>query len=55
MPALAGELRTTRNAAGHPGPIDPITHERAHAALLVFPPFAKLVTELAAWVPANVK
>ena len=54
-PALAGEIRASRNEAGHPSSIDPITPERSHAALLVFPLLAKLVADLAAWVQTNVK
>ena len=54
-PALATEIRTARNDAGHPSSIDPITPERSHAALLLFPLLAKLVADLGTWVQENVK
>jgi hypothetical protein len=54
-PALAREIRASRNEAGQPSSIDPITPERSRAALLVFPLLAKLVADLSTWVQASVK
>jgi hypothetical protein len=40
--AFALQIRTTRNDAGHPLSVDPVTPDTAHAALLVFPEVARL-------------
>jgi hypothetical protein len=44
------QIRVARNDAGHPTSIEPVTSDRAHASLLVFPELAKLTNSLAAWV-----
>jgi hypothetical protein len=51
--AFGGQLRMTRNEAGHPTSVAPVTWETAHAALLVFPELAKLASELNAWVSTS--
>jgi hypothetical protein len=48
--ALFGQIRITRNEAGHPTSIDPVTWDSAHSALLIFPQFAKLANDLESWV-----
>jgi len=47
---LTEQLRTTRNDAGHPASIDPVTPENVHASLLMFPGLIRLCTRLTAWV-----
>lgn len=49
-PAFIQQIRATRNDAGHPTSIDPVTSDAAHASLLVFPEFAKLANSLDLWV-----
>jgi len=51
--ALGGQLRMTRNEAGHPASVDPVTWETAHASLLVFPELARLTSELNAWISTS--
>lgn len=51
--AFGGQLRMTRNEAGHPRSVDPVTWETAHASLLVFPELARLASELNAWVSTS--
>jgi hypothetical protein len=47
---LTEQPRTTRNEAGHPVSIDPVTQEAVHASLLIFPELVRLSDKLAAWV-----
>lgn len=49
-PAFVQQVRSVRNDAGHPNSIAPVTQESVHAALLVFPEYAKLASELQTWV-----
>lgn len=49
-PAWSGLFRMTRNEAGHPKSIDPITRDAMHGALLLFPEHARLSFDLSAWV-----
>jgi hypothetical protein len=51
-PAFALQIRTTRNDAGHPLTVDPVTSDTVHAALLVFPELARLTNGLQNWVGA---
>jgi hypothetical protein len=51
--AFTGQIRLARNDAGHPVSIDPVTQERVHASLLIFPELAALATGLADWISAN--
>jgi hypothetical protein len=54
--ALTHEIRTTRNDAGHPTSIEPVTSESVHASLLLFPVLAGLTDDLLRWVvDENVK
>jgi len=47
---LTEQPRTSRNEAGHPVSIDPVTQEAVHASLLIFPELVKLSDKLTAWV-----
>jgi hypothetical protein len=48
--AFALHIRTTRNDAGHPSSIEPVTEDGVHASLLVFPELVRLSTNLSKWV-----
>jgi hypothetical protein len=48
--AFAHQIRTTRNDAGHPMSVDPVTPDTVHASLLVFPELARLANSLSRWV-----
>lgn len=52
--ALAQQIRVTRNDAGHPLSIDPVSFDRVHASLLIFPELAKLVNSLANWGKSSI-
>ncbi len=43
-------LRTSRNDAGHPISIEPVTADQAHASLLVFPYLTQLIVDIESWV-----
>ena len=43
--AFALQIRTTRNDAGHPLSVDPVTPDTVHAELLVFPELARLTND----------
>jgi len=47
---FAGQLRTTRNDAGHPTSVEPVTDDMVHASLLIFPEFAGLASALVDWL-----
>jgi len=53
--AFAQQVRATRNDAGHPSSVDPVTEDGVHASFLVFPELARLSTDLAIWISANLK
>jgi hypothetical protein len=48
--AFAQQIRTTRNDAGHPISVDPVTPDTIHASLLIFPELARLANSLSRWV-----
>jgi hypothetical protein len=52
-PAFVQQIRATRNDAGHPSSIDPVTAEIVHASLLIFPELAQLTNSLSAWVTTS--
>jgi hypothetical protein len=54
-PAFTQQIRATRNEAGHPMSVDPVTPDTAHASLLVFPELAKLANSLQQWVMRELK
>jgi hypothetical protein len=47
---FAQQLRATRNSAGHPVSVEPVTPDAVHASLLVFPELATLANSLSRWV-----
>jgi hypothetical protein len=49
-PAAVQQVRATRNEAGHPQSVDPITADGAHASFLLFPEIARVQAELRAWM-----
>jgi hypothetical protein len=49
-PAFIQQIRATRNDAGHPTSVDPVTPDTLHASLLIFPELAQLVHDLNEWV-----
>lgn len=51
--AFTGQIRLARNDAGHPTSLDPVTQERAHASLLIFPELASLAYKLGQWISAS--
>jgi hypothetical protein len=48
--AFTQQIRASRNEAGHPSSVDPITTETIHASLLIFPELLRLATTLRNWV-----
>jgi hypothetical protein len=53
--AFAQQIRTTRNDAGHPTSVDPVTEDSVHAAFLVFPEQASLAMRLKEWILKELK
>ncbi|MCA1202529.1 hypothetical protein [Priestia flexa] len=43
-------IRMTRNEAGHPTSVNPVTFELVHSNLLIFPELAKLITNMKQWI-----
>ena len=48
--AFAQQIRASRNDAGHPASVDPVTADTVHASLLIFPELARLANGLSDWV-----
>jgi len=48
--AFAQQIRASRNEAGHPASVDPVTPDTVHASLLIFPELARLANGLSNWV-----
>ena len=48
--AFAQQIRASRNDAGHPASVDPVTPDTVHASLLIFPELARLANGLSNWV-----
>jgi hypothetical protein len=48
--AFAQQIRASRNDAGHPASVDPVTPDTVHASLLIFPELARLANRLSNWV-----
>lgn len=48
--AFSLQIRTTRNDAGHPTSVEPVTSDTVHASLLIFPELARLAENLRRWV-----
>ena len=51
--AFAQQIRATRNDAGHPASVDPVTPDTVHASLLIFPELARLANGLSGWVSTD--
>jgi len=51
--AFAQQIRASRNDAGHPASVDPVTPDMVHASLLVFPELARLANALSNWVSTD--
>lgn len=51
--SFSGQIRMSRNKAGHPSIINPISEERVYASLLIFPELLNLVNELNEWIKVN--
>jgi hypothetical protein len=52
-PAWTGLFRMTRNEAGHPKSVEPVTRDAVHAALLLFPEQARLTHDLCNWIATS--
>lgn len=52
-PAFIQQVRATRNDAGHPSSVDPVSPDGVHAAFLVFPELARTATKLRNWIPKH--
>jgi hypothetical protein len=48
--ALSGQIRISRNEAGHPNSVDPVTEDSVHASLLLFPEILKLIGDISEWI-----
>jgi hypothetical protein len=51
--AWTGLFRMTRNDAGHPKSIEPVTREAVHGQLLLLHEHARLVFDLGAWIDST--
>jgi hypothetical protein len=51
--AFAQQIRASRNDAGHPSSVDPVTEQGVHASFLLFPDLVRLSVGLSAWVNAS--
>lgn len=54
-PAFTQQIRSTRNDAGHPSSIDPVTPDAVHASFLVFPELVRTTSKLMQWIPGHLK
>jgi hypothetical protein len=46
---FAEQIRRVRNDAGHPASVEPVSFDAVHAALLIFPELAALISQLDNW------
>ena len=53
--AFAQQIRSSRNDAGHPSSVDPVTEQSVHASFLIFPELARLSNALSAWILDELK
>lgn len=53
--AFGQQIRTTRNDAGHPASVDPVTEDSVHASFLIFPEQAALSKKLYEWILNELK
>jgi hypothetical protein len=54
-PAFTQQIRATRNDAGHPVSVDPVTPDGVHASFMVFPELSRLATRLNEWIAKELK
>ena len=54
-PAFNHQIRTARNESGHPVSIQPVTPDRVHASLLIFPELRILADKLKSWIEKEMK
>ncbi len=54
-PAFTHQIRTVRNESGHPVSIQPVTPDRVHASLLIFPELGVLADSLKGWIELEMK
>lgn len=54
-PAFTQVIPATRNEAGHPVSLAPVTPQAVHAGLLIFPELAVLAEQLTAWINTKMK
>lgn len=52
-PVFTQQIRTTRNDAGHPVTIDPVSPDVVHASFLAFPELARTASKLLSWTTGN--
>jgi hypothetical protein len=53
--AFAQQIRATRNDAGHPVSVEPVTPDTVHASLLIFSELARLAKSLSHWAVADLE
>jgi hypothetical protein len=53
--AFAQQIRASRNDAGHPSSVDPVTEEGVHASFLIFTELARLSNALGEWIARSFK
>ena len=54
-PAFASQIRSTRNDAGHPVSVEPVTPDQVHASFLVFPEVVPLSSGLEGWINTSLR
>ena len=54
-PAFTHQIRTARNESGHPVSIQPVTYDRVHASLLIFPELGALADDLKNWIEQDMR
>jgi len=54
-PAFVSQIRRTRNEAGHPLSVDPVSSDAVHSALLLFPELAVLTGKMKEWVSTELR
>lgn len=48
--SLSGQIRISRNDAGHPVSVEPVTFDTVYASLLIFPELVKLIYDIIEWI-----
>jgi hypothetical protein len=52
-PAFTQQIRVTRNEAGHPTSVEPVSEDAVHASFLVFPELVRVSTQLNDWIATH--